>query len=70
MMIIVISTSTDSLGEPFDSRFGRAPFLSISDTKTGSWEACPTGDAGMLASQFVVEQEVQAAISGGFGPNA
>ncbi|NOR82869.1 MAG: dinitrogenase iron-molybdenum cofactor biosynthesis protein [Ardenticatenales bacterium] len=76
MMKIVISTSTNSLDGPFDRRFGRAPFLSIMNTETGSWEACANpgmgaaGGAGMLASQFVVEQDVQAAISGGYGPNA
>jgi predicted Fe-Mo cluster-binding NifX family protein len=76
MMKIVISTSTDSLDGPFDSRFGRAAFLSIMNTETGCWDACAnpgagaTTGAGMLASQFVVEQHVQAAISGGFGPNA
>lgn len=76
MMKIVISTSTDSLDGPVDARFGRAPYLSIMNTETGSWEAYAnpgvgaTGGAGVLASQFVVEQDVQAAISGGFGPNA
>ncbi len=76
MMRIVITTSTDSLDGPVDSRFGRAAYLSIVNTETGSWEACAnpgvgaTGGAGVLASQFVVEQDVQAVISGGFGPNA
>jgi predicted Fe-Mo cluster-binding NifX family protein len=75
-MKIAISISGNSLNSPFDARFGRAAAFCIVDTESGKWEALDnpalsaSGGAGVQASQFVAKHDVQAVISGAFGPNA
>ena len=75
-MIIVISTSTDSLEGPFDPRFGRAAYFCVVDEKTGDYQAFAnsavhaSGGAGVQASQLIASKGAQVAISGDFGPNA
>jgi predicted Fe-Mo cluster-binding NifX family protein len=75
-MKLAISTSGNSLNSPFDARFGRAAAFCIVDTETGNWQAfdnpalSASGGAGVQASQFVAKHNVQAVVSGAFGPNA
>ena len=75
-MKLAISISGNTLGSPFDPRFGRAAAFCIVDTETGEWESfenpalSASGGAGVQASQFVAKQGAQAVVSGAFGPNA
>ena len=75
-MIIVISAQHSDLNAFVDSRFGRAPFFILHNTKTGTWKAienpaiAQTGGAGVAAAQFIIDREAKVVISGDFGPNA
>ncbi len=75
-MILLISAQQPQSEGPVHNRFGRSPWLIKIDTQTNQWEALPnpgasqSGGAGVAAAQFVVEQKVDAVISGDFGPNA
>jgi len=75
MKIIITGTKpkTDGLVDP---RFGRAQFFILMDTITHQWEAfenpaiAKSGGAGVAAAQFIIDNQVDAVISGDFGPNA
>ncbi len=75
-MILIISAQQPRLDSPVNDRFGRAPWLIKVDTENDQWEAFEnpgvgqSGGAGVAAAQFVIDQKVDAAISGDFGPNA
>jgi len=67
------SNSNDTLANP---RFGRANFFCIIDTKTGTKQFIPNPatqaahGAGVQAGQILVDQNIDAAISAKYGPNA
>ncbi|MBN1311635.1 MAG: NifB/NifX family molybdenum-iron cluster-binding protein [Anaerolineae bacterium] len=75
-MKIILTTTEPNITAEIDPRFGRGTHFIIVDTDTLEWEAHAnpgvnaSGGAGVQAAQFASEQGVQAAISGGFGPNA
>jgi predicted Fe-Mo cluster-binding NifX family protein len=75
-MKIILSTAAPEISSPIDPRFGRGAFLLVVDTETGSAQVHPnpsanaSGGAGIQAAQFTAGQQVQAVISGDFGPNA
>ncbi|MGI6741876.1 MAG: NifB/NifX family molybdenum-iron cluster-binding protein [Brevefilum sp.] len=75
-MIIMISSQNDSLQGVPSLRFGRAPFFIRYDLEDTAWAAHSNaavnerGGAGVAASQFAIDQKVDAVLSGSFGPNA
>ena len=75
-MIVIISSQQPKINSPIDSRFGRSAFLLKIDTESNQCDAFPnpgatqSGGAGVVASQFVIDQHVNAVISGDFGPHA
>lgn len=75
-MNIVISSQGQSLDSPIDYRFGRSAWFIQYNTaeKTCTGVSNPggqqSGGAGVAAAQFVIDQGVDAAISGDFGPHA
>ncbi len=75
-MKIILSTTSPGLYADIDPRFGRGAYLLVVDTDTMQTEGHPnpgvnaSGGAGIQAAQFVVDQKVEAVISGDFGPNA
>jgi len=75
-MIIIISAQEPNLEGAINERFGRCPFLIKIDTSNNQWEPfqnpgiSQSGGAGVAAAQFVIDQKVNAVISGDFGPHA
>lgn len=75
-MKVAITTSTPQFNTQLEPRFGRCAYFVIIDTETHDWESMKNpaadamGGAGTRAAQFLSDQEVQAVISGDFGPNA
>lgn len=75
-MKIAISVTAARPGAPFESRFGRAAAFVIVDTNTGEQQAVANpaaqfgGGAGIRAAEFLVRHDVEAVISGAFGPKA
>lgn len=78
-MKIAISASSDSLDQKVNPVFGRCAGFLIVETENGEIKShsfvqnnavnVPRG-AGIAAAQTVIDQNVQAAISGNIGPNA
>jgi predicted Fe-Mo cluster-binding NifX family protein len=75
-MKIAISVTTSRPEAAFESRFGRAAAFVIVDTSTGEQQAVANpaaqlgGGAGIRAAEFLVRHDVEAVISGAFGPKA
>jgi len=75
-MIITISSQNNSLESAPSLRFGRAPYFIKYNLSDDTWEALQNaavnerGGAGIAASQFIIDNESNAALSGHFGPNA
>lgn len=75
-MILMISSQGKELTSTIDDRFGRCQWLIKYDTETKQSEAFQnpglkqSGGAGVAAAQFVIDQNVDVAISGDFGPHA
>lgn len=75
-MIIVITSSGNSLKSEFDLRFGRAAWLCAYDTEKGTTEFTEnenkfiSGGAGTKTAAKVAEMGAQKVISGDFGPKA
>ena len=75
-MTIIISSEGNSLESKPCPRFGRSPFFIKYDLETEEWEALNNpavsefGGAGVAASQFIINNQATAIISGRFGPNA
>lgn len=76
-MKIAITAAGDDLQAQVDSRFGRAAKFIIYDTETDKWEAIDNEQnlqaaqgAGIQASQHVLNQKVQAVLTGHCGPKA
>jgi predicted Fe-Mo cluster-binding NifX family protein len=73
ILVTAAGTELDAATSPV---FGRCPTYIVVDTDTMNLRAIPNpavaagGGAGIQAAQFVVEQGVQAVISGNLGPNA
>ena len=75
-MKIAISASEPQYEAKLEPRFGRCAYFLILDSETQDWKpmqnpaAEAMGGAGPQAAQFLADQDVQAVISGEFGPNA
>jgi len=75
-MILMISAQGNELESQVNPRFGRTPWFIMYDTQNQAWEAFENqsvfqrGGAGISSAQFLIDQGVQVAISGAFGPNA
>jgi len=75
-MIICVTSSGDSMDSILDPRFGRCAYFVISDLKTNENLIIPNaagisgGGAGISSGQLMVENNVEAIITGNVGPNA
>jgi predicted Fe-Mo cluster-binding NifX family protein len=75
-MRIAVSANGADLGAQASPVFGRCPAYVFVDTETMASEAVENpaisapGGAGIQAAQFVVQQGVQAVVTGNVGPNA
>ncbi|MDI3546467.1 MAG: hypothetical protein PWR10_119 [Halanaerobiales bacterium] len=76
MKVAVTASNNNGLEAKVDSRFGRAPYFAIVDLDkmeaefiNNSATGAASG-AGVMAAQTVVDQGVDALISGNFGPKA
>jgi len=75
-MKIAIATIEPDLNSEVSPVFGRAPYFLIFDLRTNDLKSIPNPalkarkGAGILASQLMVSEKVEAVISGNFGPNA
>jgi len=76
MKIAITASNNDGLEAKVDSRFGRAPFFAIVDIDSldidfiNNAATGARGGAGVMAAQTIVDQKVDALISGNFGPKA
>ncbi len=75
-MKLAITAGEPQFEAKLEPRFGRCAYFLIVDTETQDWKpmqnpaAEAMGGAGPQAAQFLADQDVQAVISGEFGPNA
>jgi predicted Fe-Mo cluster-binding NifX family protein len=75
-MRIIVSSQGEGLDALASPVFGRCPTFLLIDTETMEYEAVSNpamsqgGGAGIQAAQFVVNQGVEAVLSGNLGPNA
>ena len=75
-MLIAISSQKPESDSLVDTRFGRAQYFMIWNTESRKWEAHAnpavgqSGGAGVAAAQFMIDHNVNAVLSGDFGPNA
>jgi len=75
-MLIMISSQDKTLDSEPSLRFGRAPYFILYDIDHETWKAFENqavyqrGGAGVAAAQFLSDKQVDAALSGRFGPNA
>lgn len=75
-MKIAISSPDGKLNTSFTPRFGRCEYFIFIDTDTHNWEAKPNpaaaahGGAGAQVVQFLSNHNIEAAITGRYGPTA
>jgi predicted Fe-Mo cluster-binding NifX family protein len=75
-MKLLVTATAPELGATVDPLFGRGAYFIVVDTDTLQWQAHQNqgvnaaGGAGSQAAQFAAQQDVEAVISGDFGPNA
>lgn len=73
-MKIAVTSTGERLDSHVDPRFGRAPFFLIGDTETMEFVAIENqntvGAAGIGAAKLVVDNDVEAVLTGNCGPNA
>ena len=75
-MNLMISSQGESLESPPNARFGRSPVFIKYDLSDDSWQSFnnevvnQSGGAGVAASQFMIDHDIGAVVSGAFGPNA
>lgn len=75
-MKIAVSATAPKPDATFESRFGRAAAFVIVDTSAGEQQAVANpaaqlgSGAGIRAAEFLVRHDVEAVISGAFGPKA
>ncbi|MEA3326704.1 MAG: NifB/NifX family molybdenum-iron cluster-binding protein [Chloroflexota bacterium] len=75
-MIIMISSKGETLQSQPNLRFGRAPFFIEYNLSDDAWTAQrneavkESSGAGVSTSQYIINQQASAVISGNFGPNA
>lgn len=75
-MKIAISATGQTKESLLDRRFGRCDYFLIYDTEKKAWEAIANagvssgGGAGIAAASQLIEEHVEAIITGKLGPNA
>jgi len=75
-MKIAVSAHGKGPGSSFSSRFARCKYFVIFDSQTERWVSLDnpagnsSGGAGPRAVQFLADQQVEAVISGRYGPQA
>lgn len=75
-LLITCEDNDNQFKSKFDARFGRANYFAIVYTETGELEfisnsaSDATAGAGVSAAQLVVDEHVDAVISGKIGPKA
>lgn len=75
-MKVIVSSSGSEMESTVSQVFGRAEYYILADTEDLSHEALKnpaasqSSGAGVMAAQFVLEQEPRALISSNIGPNA
>ncbi len=75
-MKIAVSSPDGKFNTEFSPRFGRCQYFIFIDTDTGEWESKPNpalnarGGAGPQAVEFLAKSEIEATITGRYGPNA
>ena len=75
-MKIAVSATGKDRSSLMDSRFGRCAFFALFDIEGQKWEFMPNpgalekSGAGIKAAQFLVEQNVDAVLTGEVGPKA
>ena len=75
-MKIAVSVSGQSLDDQVDPRFGRCQNFLVVDTDTMEFKvvantaASQGGGAGIAAAQMIVDEGVEAVLTGNCGPNA
>jgi predicted Fe-Mo cluster-binding NifX family protein len=75
-MLIAVSANDTDLDSAISPIFGRCRYFLLVDSETLSAQSLANpavgaaGGAGVQAAQFIVEQSVQALITGNVGPNA
>ena len=75
-MKIVISSTGKTSANLLDMRFGRCEYFQIHDTENGEVKILEnkgqnsSGGAGIVASNQLIEEKVDAIITGNLGPNA
>jgi predicted Fe-Mo cluster-binding NifX family protein len=74
-MKIVVTSTGENLDSKVDPRFGRAAFFFIGDPETMDFAAVANenvagGAAGIGSARLVIDQGVEAILTGNCGPNA
>lgn len=75
-MKIALSASGKDLGDNLDLRFGRSPYFMIYDLDDEEYKLVDnrgessSGGAGIAAGQQIIDESVEAVITGNVGPNA
>ena len=75
-MKIAISSNDGKFDTQFSSRFGRCDTFIFIETESRDWESKPNpaanaqGGAGAQAVQFLSDNDIEATISGRYGPTA
>ena len=74
-MKIAVTTTGENLDSEVDPRFGRAAFFMIGDTETMDFVAVANenafgGAAGVGSAKLVIDEGVEAVLTGNCGPNA
>lgn len=75
LMRIAVTSTGEDLGSAVDPRFGRAAFFVIGDTETMDFTAIENenaagGAAGIGSAKRVIDEGVDAVLTGHCGPNA
>lgn len=75
-MKICVTSAGKSNESSLDPRFGRCAYFIIADSKTGEYTAisnesgAASAGAGISSGQIMVENKIEALITGNVGPNA
>lgn len=75
-MKIAFTSTGKEMTSTLDPRFGRCAYFVFYDTDTGDTQAVPndgvsaSGGAGIAAAQQVINNNVDAVVTGAVGPNA
>jgi predicted Fe-Mo cluster-binding NifX family protein len=73
---IILTAASPDIDSDIDPRFGRGAYFIVVDPASLEWQAqanpsiSARGGAGSQAAQFIANQQVEAVVSGDFGPNA